>query len=134
VLPPPSSTGTKRQRMNSFSTSTMGKAAEEGDLARVQEAVEAGEDVNQADPANVSAVLLVCRHLVVTHEAARPCMRSRLGGRPGLLVWSCLLSHTAVKLIYVFLMCVCVSRSYAYTCHPNSAGCSLALLDCLYIC
>ena len=44
--------------------STMGKAAEEGDLARVREAVEAGEDVNQADPARVSAVVVSLRTLV----------------------------------------------------------------------
>ena len=49
--------------MNPTSTS-MGKAAEEGDLARVREAVEAGEDVNQADPARVSAVVVSLRTLV----------------------------------------------------------------------
>jgi hypothetical protein len=32
------------------------KAAEKGDLARVQEAFEKGEDVNQSNPDNVSAV------------------------------------------------------------------------------
>ena len=57
TLPPPSpSTGAKRQRTCSSSMSTMGKAAEEGDLARVREAVEEGEDVNQADPARVRTV------------------------------------------------------------------------------
>ena len=36
----------------------MDKAAQEGDLARVRKAVEEGEDVNQADPAKVSAVVV----------------------------------------------------------------------------
>ena len=100
ALPPPPGTGAKRQRMNSFSTSTMGKAAkegdlarvreavdmnptststmgkaaEEGDLARVREAVEAGEDVNQVDPARVSAVAFLWRSLLCRHSCEYMCV------------------------------------------------------------
>ena len=52
----------------------MGKAAEEGDLARVREAVEAGEDVNQADPARVSAVVVSRRALLCWHPCVCVCM------------------------------------------------------------